>query len=147
MVGAIDLAPTLLAVAGVSKPAEVEFDGECLPDVLLGRSDQSRNSPLCFRRPPDRPRHGTEGNLPDLAIREGAWKLLCEYDGAELQLFNLTIDPAETTNVATTNPEVAERLKTQLLDWHVSMPSDNGATYTAFSKRKGKKRTISPLLN
>ena len=68
---AIDLAPSLLEIAGVSKPAGVEFDGQALSDVLLGRSERSRTKPLFFRRPPDRPRHNGEGNLPDLAVRDG----------------------------------------------------------------------------
>ena len=101
---AIDLAPSLLEIAGVSKPAGVEFDGQPLSDVLLGRSERSRTKPLFFRRPPDRPRHNGEGNLPDLAVRDGHWKLLCEYDGSEPQLYKLDTDPGETSNVAAANP-------------------------------------------
>ncbi len=92
---AIDLAPSLLELIGISKPAGIEFDGEPLADVLIGRTDRSRTKPLFFRRPPDRPRHNGEGNLPDLAVRDGRWKLLCEYDGSQPQLYKLDTDSGE----------------------------------------------------
>ena len=144
---AIDLAPSLLEIAGVSKPAGVEFDGQPLSDVLLGRSERSRTKPLFFRRPPDRPRHNGEGNLPDLAVRDGHWKLLCEYDGSEPQLYKLDTDPGETSNVAAANPTIVERLTTAVLDWNNSMPADKGATYTALGKVNGKSRVANRQRN
>jgi uncharacterized sulfatase len=141
-VAAIDLAPSLLQVTGVSKPGSVEFDGQVLSDVLLGRSEQSRTKPLFFRRPPDRPRHNGEGNLPDLAVRDGRWKLLCEYGGTEPQLYKLDTDPGEASNVAGANPKIVERLTTAVLDWNNSMPADKGATYTALGKAIGKGRNV-----
>jgi len=84
---AIDLVPSLLSIAGVSSRAV--FDGENLEDTLLGRSTGSRSQPLFFRRPPDREdfRHYIE--LPDLAVRDGKWKLFCDYDGSSPELYNL----------------------------------------------------------
>ena len=117
---AIDLAPSLLALAGVKFPANT-FDGENLSDTLLGKSTASRQAPLCWRRPPDRP-GGNRENLPDLAIRDGRWKLLCEYDGAQPQLYDLEKDPAETTNLAAQNPDLVRRLTATLLAWYQSAP-------------------------
>jgi len=140
---AIDLAPSLLKLASVAKPADVEFDGEPLTDVLVGRSDVSREAPLFFRRPPDRPQHNGEGNLPDLAVRKRNWKLLCEYDGSKPQLYNLESDPGESSNVAATNPQIVEQLKSEVLAWNRSMPADKGATYAALNKGTGKTRVVS----
>ena len=137
---AFDLPPTLLTIAGVAKPKDVKFDGESLPNVLLGRSSESRKQPVYFRRPPDRPRHEVEGNLPDLAVRDGKWKLLCEYDGSKPQLYNLDSDPREKSNVADDNPKVVDRLTAALLTWHSSMPADKGATYAALRRVNGKSR-------
>jgi len=131
---AIDVAPALLEIAGVRKPADVQFDGQPLGDVLLGRSADSRDKPLFFRRPPDRPRHTDEGNLPDLAVRDGNWKLLCEYDGSNPQLYNLKKDAEEKSNVAESNSRIVERLTAAVLAWHNSMPADKGATYAAGKK-------------
>jgi uncharacterized sulfatase len=122
---AIDLVPALLAVAGVEPPEKVDFDGEDLSATLLGKSAVSRSAPLCFRRPPDRPGAHAE-NLPDLAIRDGPWKLLCEYDGSRPQLYDLAQDHAEATNLADRHPDVVRRLTAAVLAWHRSLPPDGG---------------------
>jgi len=37
-----------------------------------------------------------EGELPDLAVHRGCWKLLRDYDGSNLQLYDLSVDPSES---------------------------------------------------
>jgi arylsulfatase A-like enzyme len=138
VLAAIDLAPSLLAVANVSPTAGCEFDGERMQNTLLGKSNASREKPIFFRRPPDRPSQAGEPNLPDLAVREGPWKLLCEYDGKRPYLYDLETDAGESSNVATDHPAVAHRLTTELVDWNRSMPSDEGATYHESKKTKGR---------
>lgn len=125
---AIDLVPSLLDIAGVQATGFV-FDGENLSDVVLGRSTRSRSSALFFRRPPDRDRFYGVDDLPDLAVREGNWKLLCEYDGSDAVLYDLRSDRGEEMDVATENASVASRLRQSVLAWHNAMPPDNGATY------------------
>lgn len=46
----------------------------------------------------------------DLAIRQGAWKLVLMQNGLS-ELYNLETDLSETDNVLSTNPEIAARLK------------------------------------
>jgi uncharacterized sulfatase len=129
ILAAIDLVPSLLALANVEGPPGVVFDGQPLQDVLTGRSAASRTGPLFFRRPPDRDSFYGIADLPDLAIREGDWKLLCEYDGSDASLFNLAIDPSEENDVAADYSGLVEGLTKQVVAWHVEMPADNGATY------------------
>ncbi|MDC0200833.1 sulfatase-like hydrolase/transferase [Verrucomicrobia bacterium] len=123
---AIDLVPTLLKITGTKYPQDIEFDGECLPDVLLGKSSESRKLPLFFRRPPDRDSFYGDKDLPDLAIRKGKWKLLCEYDGSEVELYNLDNDRREKKNLAQMNAAIVSSMKDQVIKWHLSMPPDNG---------------------
>ena len=125
----IDVAPTLLEIAGVRAPAAVAFDGVALRDTLLGRSETSRASPLFFRRPPDRGAFAGIAQLPDLAVRDGRWKLLCAYDGSAAELYDLAADPTEKTNLAAAHAAEAARLAAAAVAWHRSMPADNGATY------------------
>lgn len=117
---ALDLVPSLLALAGIRVPANT-FDGENLADTLLGKSSASRKTPLCWRRPTDRPGDAKE-NLPDLAIRDGQWKLLCEYDGSQPQLYDLDKDRAETTSLAAQHPEIVRRLTAAVRAWYQSAP-------------------------
>jgi len=123
---AIDLVPSLLSIAGTPPPTEVQFDGVPMSDALLGKSSESRGRPLFFRRPPDRDSFYGVEDLPDLAVRDDNWKLLCEYDGSQAELYDLAVDRAEKIDVAAEHPVVVRRLTAELLAWHKSMPRDNG---------------------
>lgn len=133
---AIDLVPTILKITNTPLSKDAAYDGEVLVDTLLGDGG-SRNAPIFFRRPPDRDSFYGVEDLPDLAVRSGNWKLLCEYDGSNAELYDLRKDPSESQNLANQNPDVVSKLTAQLLRWHQAMPSDNGATYRA--KRRQKK--------
>jgi uncharacterized sulfatase len=128
VLAAIDLAPTLLAVAGVEPPAGVAYDGVALRETLLGESEASRGRPLFFRRPPDRGAFAGETDLPDLAVREGKWKLLCEYDGSQARLYDVEADRGEKADLAAREPETAARLSKAAVEWNSSMPPDRGTT-------------------
>ena len=136
---AIDLVPTLLKLTGVPAPKGTKYDGEELPGALLGEGG-SRKAPIFFRRPPDRDAFYGDNDLPDLAIREGNWKLLCEYDGSEPELYDLFYDPGEQESMANKHPDIVERMAKKVIAWHKSMPPDNGAAYVRKPKAKKKKR-------
>jgi uncharacterized sulfatase len=124
---AFDLAPSLLAIAGV-EVKNARWDGEDVSPALLGRASTSRRAPIFWRRPPDRKTATMKlkERLPDLAMREGDWKLLCEYDGTKPQLYDLAADCTESNNRAAEKPEIVARMTQALLKWHTSMPADNG---------------------
>lgn len=138
---AFDLVPSLLRLAKAPVPAGVVFDGEDVLDTLLGRANASRRAPLFWRRPPDRKLspYGLPPQ-PDLAVREANWKLLCEYDGSQPQLYDLARDRAETTNRAAEHPEVVRRLTASAVQWHKSMPPDSGAVIGLQPPGAGKKK-------
>jgi len=123
---AIDLVPSLLEICQASPAPNTTFDGEPLPDILLGESNSSRKKPIFFRRPPDRNRFYGVNDLPDLAIRNGRWKLLCEYDGSAPLLYDLSIDPKESKNLAKQRPDILKELTKAVVAWHNAMPTDNG---------------------
>jgi uncharacterized sulfatase len=136
---AMDLAPSLTRLAGLPFPAGL--DGVDLSATLLGGTSPVPRRSLCWRRPPDRktwaPALATP--QPDLAIREGDWKLLCEYDGSKPILYDLAKDRGETNDLAAKEPSVVVRLTAAVLAWHRSMPADNGPALGAEAGKAGAK--------
>ncbi|MFZ9991107.1 MAG: sulfatase [Opitutales bacterium] len=137
---AMDLAPTLLSLAGVRPPEGL--DGVDLSKTLLGKESRSHPGPIFWRRPPDRKTWSPAlpDPQPDLAVREGGWKLLCEYDGSKPRLYDLTKDQGETNDLAAKEPAVAARLTAAVLEWHRAMPADNGPQLGAHPPHAGAKK-------
>lgn len=63
--------------------------------------------------------------MPALAVREGQWELLCDFDGASPELYNLEDDPGEVTNLVDTHSEISEKLTNEVLRWSDSMQLDS----------------------
>ena len=127
ILAAMDIAPSVLKLAGVSVPADVRFDGEERSASLLGRETAARKAPIFWRRPPDRKMVGEPPQpQPDLAARDGKWKVICDYEGTSPQLYDLETDPGETTDLTASQPDVTARLVKAVVDWHHAMPADNG---------------------
>ena len=137
---AIDLVPSLLNIAKVKHSKGAKYDGESVSSVLLGISDDSRNAPIYFRRPPDRDAFYGDKDLPDLAVRDGKWKFLCEYDGTEPELYDIANDLGEKNNLAEKHPKLVAKFTKSCIDWHRSMPPDNGPDLVGDVRRKALKR-------
>ena len=74
-------------------------------------------------------------------MRDGNWKLLCDYDGTKPQLYDLANDRTETTNLVAQHTERVAAMSKALLAWHQSMPPDNGPALAAQeAKPKDKKK-------
>jgi hypothetical protein len=59
---------------------------------------------------------------PNLAVRDGRWKLLVGADGTGAELYDVSADPAETNDLAAIRPELVTRLTTRVLDWRRLLP-------------------------
>lgn len=131
VISAVDFLPTLCRFAGVSIPPDVSSDGEDQSPALLGTPQFQRKRPLFWEygrnekffvyptlqngaRPNDR--------SPNVAVRDGAWKLLVHADNFQVELFHLLDDPGETRNRVRTEPAQAARLVKMALDWRSSLP-------------------------
>nr|WP_265596385.1 sulfatase-like hydrolase/transferase [Verrucomicrobium sp. BvORR106] len=124
---AMDIAPSLLGLVGVDR-GSVPFDGEDLSGVLVGKSDASRQAPIFWSRPPDRKTLGPKNKepLPDLAMREGSWKLLCDNDGSQARLYDLSADPGEVKDLSAEKGDLVQRMKTALVAWHIQVVKQGG---------------------
>ena len=138
---AVDLVPTLLDLTGTPHPKDTTFDGESLTDVLLGKAEDSRKAPIYFRRPPDRDSFYGDNDLPDLAVRDGKWKFLCEYDGSDPELFDMEKDRGETKNLASQYSNLVSEFTKACIQWHKSLPPDNGPQLTGnFRRQPGRNK-------
>ena len=70
-------------------------------------------------RPPDRP--GPKNGLPDLAIRDGKWKLLVDRDGSSAELFDIEADPRERAELHEVHPAEFDRLKRLHQTWSAQL--------------------------
>ena len=126
---AVDLNRSFYALADSELPEGAQLDGENVIDTLLGNSKSGRKGPIFFRRPPDRPGNDPKwgmGDNPDLAVRDGKWKFLINYDGSDPQLFDLEADISESNNLAEKHPEVVQRLEQSVFEWNATLPRDAG---------------------
>jgi arylsulfatase A len=88
-----DLFPTILAAAGLQPPQDRVIDGVNILTVLTQQAAAvERKTPLYWRL------HMAPHGL-HIAMREGDWKLLASADFAKAELYNLKVDPAETTDL------------------------------------------------
>ncbi len=106
----MDLYTTAIALAGGTAPDARVVDGIDIRATLFGRAPSPRDTVLYYR----------EREL--YAIRQGQWKAHFVSQGAYGQfggrivhdtpeLYDLDVDPSETTNVAAAHPDVIERLR------------------------------------
>ena len=58
-------------------------------------------------------------------MRDGRWKLLCDFDGSGGHLYDLSKDPGETKNLIEDHPEQAAKLTSALTAWYAGVLDSN----------------------
>lgn len=123
VIASIDLPLIFMKVAGSKQDTGVDYDGECMYKAIAGKVQEKRNKSLMQIRSPDRPGYAPNNDL-DLAIREGDYKLLMDFDGANIQLYKLLDDMGEANNLKDTKTEKVLELKKEREDWFEKYPHD-----------------------
>ncbi|TWU47036.1 Arylsulfatase [Rubripirellula reticaptiva] len=98
----MDLLPTFAKLAGAEVPGDRIIDGKDIWPVLSG-NEETPHEAFFYHK----------GNQL-AAVRCGEWKLHANPDGKPTELYNLTMDIGEKTNVLKENPKIARRLKRHL---------------------------------
>ena len=109
----VDLFPSLCAIAGADIPTDYPLDGLDMSDVILGKSEALRETPLFW----EFGKCKADRVSPHIAVREGKWKLLVNADGSRVELYDMVTDYNEQHNVATANPAITARLKDMAISW------------------------------
>jgi N-acetylgalactosamine-6-sulfatase len=114
VISGIDWLPTLCAITG-AKIDPGDFDGEDVSGIWLGKA-RDRTRPLFWK---------TSNVRSEIAIRDGKWKLLTPgRKRAETELYDLSTDPGESTNLVEKHPEVVKTLKAKIDRWNATLPGD-----------------------
>ncbi|WP_425613846.1 sulfatase [Anatilimnocola sp. NA78] len=112
-----DLFPTILALAGVQKPAAHSVDGSSLATLLSGQADPQHDESFLMHFP-----HSPHRSEYYTVYRQGDWKVIYHYPPSKkfgklkYELFNLKQDPFESTNLAEQEPAQLRRLMQGMIE-------------------------------
>ncbi|MFO1490010.1 MAG: DUF4976 domain-containing protein [Kiritimatiellia bacterium] len=133
--------PTLLEAARTRLPGR--SDGRSLLPLLSGEASPERALFWHY------PHYGNQGGAPAAAIRRGDWKLVEWLEDGRLELFRLSSDPGETTDLAGSEPARVTALRDELHAWQKEVgarfPTPNPAYRPDAPNGRGAKRTPDPL--
>ena len=121
IMAAIDILPTVASLVGVELSAAPR-DGIDMSQALLG-TPMDRTEPIFWE-------YGVYGSIkpgkaehvsPQLAMRDGRWKLLMNPNYSDTKLFDLVADPGERRNLAEKHPETTATMQGELARWWKEM--------------------------
>ena len=104
----MDLLPTVMDIVGVDISKQRKFDGISIKDHLLGQADM----------PDRRVFFGYEPKL-GTAMRDGDWKM--QTKGDVIELYDLSNDIKETTNIADAYPKRTAEMKAAIEKWKLEV--------------------------
>lgn len=117
LVGTIDLLPTIASLTGTPLPEGQKIDGMDVSGLLTGSIEQSPRTEFVH--------YTSQGNLEGL--RQGNWKLLIKKPRVrrnapenapkrdpEALLFDLKADLGEKNNLASTHPDIVQKLRLRM---------------------------------
>ncbi|GIW96231.1 MAG: aryl-sulfate sulfohydrolase [Pirellulaceae bacterium] len=118
----VDLLPTLAELSGAKVPADYTLDGTSL--LPLWKNPNARWSrPAVFQHFPGYlgANNDTWRTTPAGAIITQEWKLIEFFEDGRLELYRLTTDPGETTNLAGEHPQQVQKMLEQLREWRTKI--------------------------
>jgi arylsulfatase A-like enzyme len=120
----LDFFTTFAEIAGAPLSASTKSEGQSMIGALLGK-ETTRTAPLCWeygRNTNSFAYPGPANRSPNVAMRDGHWKLLVSADGRSLELYNLDRDRGEKRNLAAEDPTRAEKMKSAAWAWRNALP-------------------------
>lgn len=105
LVGQVDLLATVAELVESKLPDHAAEDSQSFYSVLKDPTAQQTRHPLI--------NHGVSGRF---AITDGLWKLVMSHRNLKVELYDLSKDIAETTNVAAKHPQIVTKLTQKLTE-------------------------------
>lgn len=121
-----DMLPTLAELSG--EPVQGETDGISMLSALLGKETQQKKHKYLYWE--------LYEGLPNQAVRMGKWKgvVADRRKGMKIELYDITKDQGEQSDVASEHPEVVDQIRKALIEAHVPNPywaKDNKPLFNA----------------
>lgn len=124
VIAAVDMLPTFVSLASAKLPKEAALDGEDVGGTLRGESMQRKRTLFweygrnneAFRFPQGRDRS------PNVAMRDGRWKVLVNADGGGAELYDVVADRGEAKDLAAEQPERVKEMVRAALEWRRGLP-------------------------
>jgi arylsulfatase A-like enzyme len=125
----LDILPTAMDAAGLALPTDRPFDGQSLLPLVEGKTASVH--PVLY---------WSEGGDGGWAVRSGDWKAVVQRGKINPELFNLAKDPAEKTDLASSNPDKVKELTALYDAWLAQMANPlDGSPKRLTSDAEGKK--------
>jgi len=123
----IDFYPTFAQVAKSNNIPNVVDGVGLLPHIL--NSEPLEREAIYWHYP-----HYHKG-MPGSSIRKGNYKLIEFFESNTIELYNLKDDIGETHNLALLEPELAQKMLTQLKNWRKSVGAQMMTVNPAYSQK------------
>ena len=108
-----DVPVTMLAAAGISNPAGFGEDGHDLAPYFAGTAGEHRPQEIAIHFPHNRGSNSGSASYFSW-IRKGDMKLIFQYANNSHELYDLSTDPTESINLATTDLDTTMELTRRL---------------------------------
>ncbi len=133
MISAVDLLPTFCELADAKLPDDYYPDGISQVATLLGKSQPMRPNPLFWKMQSPWPAQQTKPHhWVSYAVVHEQWKLLANRDASYCELYDLTNDPFEKSDLKESKPKIVSQLKQKLSQWKATLPEGpTGAVFSA----------------
>lgn len=148
MVHTVDYYPTYLKLAGsrwTPPAAKHPLDGESFADVLLNPNTERERNPIFYLFPGYMDQRAQPTVVAIDEIEGKRYKLIYYYEADAWQLFNLTDDIGEATNLIKTHTSIAAPLSQKIRTW-LSQKHPTWKPKYPLHKETGKPAGPPPLL-
>ena len=131
-VSGTDFYPTFLELAGAQQLPKEHNDGISLLPLFKGETLAER--PLIWHFP----HYGNQGGEPSSIIRRGNWKLIHYYEDGRKELYDLSKDLGEKTDLAAAYPDKVQELNKELFDYLTEVGAKYAKPDPEYSEEKAR---------